>query len=112
MAKVKPIIVPVELDYMFEEIGSGETLVKSAVRQLVENHREEYEELAGVVIQNEIDSLKKRVLEQKKQIERLQALNPGNVNVPVLTQTANRLQAAVEEKEDKKAKKRVRRFRG
>lgn len=101
-------IVDEDLEYLFETYGR-ESYVQKAVVQLISLHREEYEELAGDVLQNEVDRLKGLVSKQGDTIRKLEALNPKRVNVPMLTETANRLQKSLEEKEDKKAKKRGRR---
>lgn len=84
-------------------------LLAPVVREVVYRHWEEYQELAGIQVQNEIDALKRRLYDANQRIEKLQALNPQNVNVPALTETANQLQKAVEGKEDKKKKKGLRR---
>lgn len=106
----KHILIPEELEYLFEDgfPPHGESLVRSAIVQLVANHREEYEELAGTAIQNEIDDLKTTVAKQSDRIRKLEALNPKMVNVPILSETANKLQKAVVQKEDKKSRKRRR----
>lgn len=93
-------------DYYDDERHRVESLVKRAVVQLVANHRAEYEELASDVLQNEVDKLKMTVSRQSDRIRKLEALNPKMVNVPILTETANRLQKAVEARESKKLRRR------
>lgn len=109
------MLIPEDVADLFEDFYGDdyrpESLVKKAVLQLVENHRAEYEEIAGIVIQNEVDELKKVVARQQRRIEHLEKINPKNVNVPLLTETANQLQKQVQELEKQvPKKKRKRRF--
>lgn len=82
-------------------------LLAPVVKEIVYRHWEEYKELAGIAVQAEIDNLHRRLHSVRQEVEKLEKLNPDRVNVPLLTKTANRLQKAVESKEDKKAKKRL-----
>ena len=73
-----------------------ERLNRQAVYQLVENHREEYDELTGENIRQEIEELNASVRRLQQRIEELEALNPGGVNAPALTETVAILGAALD----------------
>ena len=103
----RKFIIPAEIADLFDDYGDyrGESFVRSAVEKLVENHREEYEELVSSTLESEVNRLEVEVRKQRDRIAKLEKLNPKNVNVPILTETANKLQKAVENKESKKRKR-------
>ena len=101
-------LIPEDIEDLFDDYGN-ESFVKKAIIELVANHREEYDELAGNAIEKEVEKLELTVSRQRLRIQSLEQLNPKRVNVPSLSETANKLQKRIEELEDSKPKKKGRR---
>lgn len=65
-----------------------EQLNETAVRLLVQRHREEYDALRGDAIASRIRELERQVLDHVRLINQLRAQNPDGISVPSLTETA------------------------
>lgn len=77
----------------YEPDWEDERVDRQAVLKLIERHRAEYDELAGIEIERRITELQRQVADALRQIEGLRAMNPDGVNAPALTETANALVA-------------------
>ena len=90
-----------------------------AMRQLIEKHQAEYDELSGKLTQARIEELERNVRVYVDQINELRKMNPQGVNVGAITDTTNilveensKLRAANDnlDRQNEQLKRKVERF--
>lgn len=84
------------LDNLF--FGEGEERVKKAAAlELIQRHREEYDELTGRAAEMRAEQLQREINDAVRELAHLRSMNPDGINVPALTGTANQLAAENDE---------------
>jgi len=79
--------------YDYEEFD-GERLHRHAVRMLVDLHRADYDELAGRFRRERVEYLEREIVQSRKEIAALKALNPKGLNADALEQTLKIIEEA------------------